>query len=506
MVNRNTLKAIVVATTCLTPFYAFAQSMGSAVGEAPYNYTNGNEIEFGVMGVVGKNPDQAGRYNGLTTNGINAIGQFDFSGSSPWDSGRTWYYNFTGENLVFQTGTGLGSGISGDGSYISNTSNNLVNSGALNFAFGKQGTWEAGVYYDAISYTGNVIDSLYTLHGNQATLNPGVHLWGGGVGGTTAYTISQLQGTNAMQPVQVGTRRDILGGNFKYLYGDWTFSGALRHEHKEGSMEESFDGPYAGTAFALPIDYTTDRYDLAAAYNTRLNQTLLQYTFSNFHDANTFINLPYPLYYTTGVGLRSAAYSTPPSNSAHYLTLEEAINALPNTRINLNLRAGLEIQGDNFPPQTADPAPPTNYNNGASTLNAMAKVFQGKLSADSHPIANTDARVFYGFDGRQVSLNQYQVFGPGTSPTDNTFATANYVVPQNWLKQNTGAEVGYRIIPQYDTKLTLGYRFDMVNRSNARSARAPLTPERSPCRPGWDPRSMAASPTSMANAAAFSTI
>src|SRR5208282_2114174 len=38
---------------------------------------------------------------------------------------------------------------------------------------------------------------------------------------------------------------------------------------------------------------------------------------------------------------------------------------------------------------------------------------------------------------------------------------------QDWLKQNTGFEVGYRILPQYDTKLTTGYRFDMVDRSNA---------------------------------------
>ncbi len=74
-------------------------------------------------------------------------------------------------------------------------------------------------------------------------------------------TIPVLSATGAMQPVQTGTRRDILGGTFKYFYGDWTFNGAFRHEYKEGSLEESFIGPWGGTAFALPIDYTTDRYD-----------------------------------------------------------------------------------------------------------------------------------------------------------------------------------------------------------------------------------------------------
>ena len=37
----------------------------------------------------------------------------------------------------------------------------------------------------------------------------------------------------------------------------------------------------------------------------------------------------------------SAAYSTPPSNTAQYLTFLAATNAVPNTRINLNLRVGL---------------------------------------------------------------------------------------------------------------------------------------------------------------------
>ena len=60
-----------------------------------------------------------------------------------------------------------------------------------------------------------------------------------------------------MLPLQTGTRRDIIGGDFKYLWGDWTFTGAFRHEHKEGSMEELFDGAYGGTAFAMPINSDT---------------------------------------------------------------------------------------------------------------------------------------------------------------------------------------------------------------------------------------------------------
>ncbi len=164
MVNRNALKAIIVAATCLTPLAAFADDLGSNISEG--------EVGIGVMGVMGKNSDQAGRYNGLTTTGVDAIGEFDFRGGSPWNSGGAGYFNLTGDNLVFQGGTGLSNGLGGcssscGDSYLSNTNNRLANSGEVNFNFGKQGTWETGVYYDAISYTGNVIDSLYTVNGQQ---------------------------------------------------------------------------------------------------------------------------------------------------------------------------------------------------------------------------------------------------------------------------------------------------------------------------------------------------
>ena len=397
MVYRNTLKAVAMATACLMPVAAFAGDAGSG-GEAQYN----NQISFGLMGLMGKNADQAGRYNGLNTTGVDLIGQFALHGRPKWNPDGTWYYDFTGDNLVVQTGTGLGG-------FTTDTTNNLANSGSVNLSLGKQGTWEGTLYYDAISYTGNVIDSLYSVDGGQATLHPGLTPWGGVTDGGPAtaltkahYTIPVLNATGAMLPVVTGTRRDIFGGNFNYIDGNWTFTGAVRHDHRSGSMEESFTGPWGGTAFALPIDYTTDRYDAAVAYSTPLNQASLQYTFSRFQDDNSFVNLPYPFSNTAAPFRLSAAYSTPPSNDAHYLTLLAATNMVQKTRINLNVRAGLEMQDDMFPPNTADPAavggvaPWTTLNSylqgtTANSLDDVAKVLQAKVSVDSHPIANLEA-------------------------------------------------------------------------------------------------------------------
>ncbi len=495
MITRNALRAVAVATACLAPLVASAQDFSlepTATPDAPAapaapttigTAVNG-DIQIGGMGVMGQNANQAGRYNGLNTTGFDAvIGEFNLGTRDSWESGGTRYFMLNGNNLVFQTGN-----VSTSNGFGSGANNRLANNGSVELKTGQQGTWGFDAYYDAITYTGNVIDSVYDVNGSQASLNGSLTPFGGAtaskVGAHTAFTIPQLQATNALQGVQTGTRRDIFGGNFKYTDGDWTFTGAIRHEHKEGSMEDSFDGPWGGTAFALPVDYDTTRYDASIAYTTHLFQGSLQYTFSQFTDNNLFVSLPYPTSNTAAPFQRTAAYSTPPSNEAHYVTIMLASNIIPLTRINLNARVGVEKQDDTFAPNTADPSGANLIGANLIGLNSAlqgttagspditATVYQLKVSAASHPFANADTRVWYGIDGRNVTLNQYKVFtgGTGGSAADTTPGGATnfaFVVPQDWLKQNAGAELGYRIIPEYDTKLTIGYRLDAVDRSNA---------------------------------------
>ena len=87
--------------------------------------------------------------------------------------------NSDGDNLVFQTGNNLGTGIGSGGGWASTTTNSLANAGSLGFNAGDQGTWEANINYNAITYTGNVIDSIYTMSGNQGFLNSPLVPFGG---------------------------------------------------------------------------------------------------------------------------------------------------------------------------------------------------------------------------------------------------------------------------------------------------------------------------------------
>ena len=67
-----------------------------------------------------------------------------------------------GSNLIYQTGNHLGTGIGSDSNWASNTHNGVANNGFLGVKLRRSGQLGGGTYYDTITYTGNVIDSLYT--------------------------------------------------------------------------------------------------------------------------------------------------------------------------------------------------------------------------------------------------------------------------------------------------------------------------------------------------------
>lgn len=483
MMQKLTFCAVALSGVCLLPFAAMAQD-----NTAPP--TQLNEISLGMQWVGGTNTGLYGRYNGFTTQGFDVLGGFVFQNRDPWDSGKTFYYNVTGLNLDFQTGDRLAKSFH-DSTYTSSTSNNLGPTAEISVRFGNQGTWGIAADYDAVSYTGNIINSIYTVNGTSGVLNDNLAAWGGATndplkkGTTTAFTTTTLSPYE--HPFQVGTRRDIFQFGGQYILDDWTINVNVGHEHKEGTLEESLRETYGGQAFTMPVDYDTDRFDLSAAYNLPDFQAVLRYTYSRFTDNDLAISLPYPVSIATlsassGPYAQTGLYSAPPSNSAHYVTAMLSDKVSPGTRINLNGRFGVELQNSTFPANSADPnlsstlGNPTyawfknlnsaNQGTSAFSPDAVAWVYQGNFAITSNLATDLDGRASYSFDGRSVHLNQYQVWIGGSSP-DATANTAVYVVPQNWFKQTAKLEIDYRILPASNTKLTAGYSFNDTNRGNA---------------------------------------
>jgi hypothetical protein len=495
MMQKLTFCAVALTGTCLLPPVAMAQDNSSAASPTQTAASTSSPAQFseftlGTQWVGGANTGQYGRYNGFTEQGLDVLLGFTVQKRAPWDSGKTWYYDITGLNLNFQTGNRLAKGFE-DKSYSSSTSNKLGPTAEISVSFGDQGKWGITAGYDAISYTGNIINSIYTVDGTTGMLNNNLAAWGGATndplhkGTTTAFTTLTL--TPAEKPFQVGTRRDTLQLGGQYILGDWTFSTNIRHEHREGTLEESLRATYGGMAFTMPVDYDTDRFDLSAAYNLPDFQALIQYTYSRFTDNNVAVSLPFPasiatLSASSGPYAQTALYSAPPSNSAHYVTAMLVDKVSPGTRISLNGRLGVELQNSTFPANSGDPnlssalGNPTyawfknlnglNQGTSATSPDAVAWVYQGNITVTSKLATDLDGRASYSFDGRNVHLNQYQVWIGGSSP-DATANTAVFVVPQNWFKQTATVEVGYRILPASNTKVTVNYSFNDTSRGNA---------------------------------------
>lgn len=479
--------AAALTSVCLSPLAATAQDQ-----TAPP--TQSTEIDLGAQWVGGSNTGLYGRYNGFTEQGFDVLDGFSVQNRPAWDSGKTFYFDVTGLNLDFQTGNRLAKGFH-DSTYANSTGNDLGPTAEISVSFGDQGKWGVTADYNAISYTGNIIDSIYTVNGATGTLNNGFPAWGGATnaplhaGPITSYTTTTL--SPAEQQFQVGTRRDILQFGAQYILGDdWTINTNVRHEHKEGTFEESYYGAYGGMAFTMPVDYDTDRFDVSASYNTPDLQAVLQYAYFRFTDNDLGVSLPSPvsiasLSASSGPYAQTSLYATPPSNSAHYVTAMLGDNLTPKTRITLNGRFGVELQDNTFPANSGDPnlsstlGNPTytwfsnlnslNQGTSAASPDEVAWIYQGNFAVTSELATHLDGKVSYSFDGRDVHLNQYLVYDGGHGPdaTANPASPPNYVVPQNWFNQTAKVELGYLILPESNTKLTANYSFNDINRTNA---------------------------------------
>ena len=448
MIIRKTFKAAALASVCLLPLVGVAQAADDTGFDLPEAMPNTQELKRisdqpaetnneVTVGVRGQSSTSAvfGRYNGDFREGGSLIGNFRLSGRDDWRGSDTYFYDLTGSDLKFGP----------------NGSFDMAPNSSVNLRVGNQGTWGLTAGYDAITYVQS--DSFKTAYDKNGTLVNGL-----GRGNSTLIASSRLA-TDV-----VGTRRDRGSVGLNYNLGDWLFTSGLMHDHKEGTMEQSLT---LGTnvAFLQPINYDTDRFDIAAAFNTKRLQSKIVYTFSNFRDNNSMLVLTPLVNPTTTV---PAEYSLPPDNMAHQLAAQIGYNLTDVTRLNANLSYGVQLQNQDFVPQ--------NYpgfsgggaaaGNNQNSLNGMVQTFFGNFAMTSRPLPKTDFRASYTIDSRQNNTpGQYNVLGDRADSTTVTAYTLRNAVASSWTKQTAQVEAGYKVLDS--TKLTVGYIYRDTDRTEA---------------------------------------
>jgi MtrB/PioB family decaheme-associated outer membrane protein len=460
MTKRHSLRAVLLAGACLAPLAAAAQDydIGGAATITPPVREFDNSVDFGIRYQNNSSP-VFGRYNGYPDKGFSTFGGFDLNWRPAPNTDDTFFFSATGRNVDFEhDGLGKTSGVAPEGE--------------VNASFGQQGTWKAKLFYDAITYTGQTFFTPYDKDGGLAA---GLVPFGGATRTAAGAIGSTYYVTHPLPEIETtaGTRRDIVGGNGKYIYGDWTVLAGVRHEHKEGTLAQTMyqsGGGFSGTPFLEPVSYDTDRYEASLAYNTKRLQAQLGYVYSKFTDANSAFSVPYFVTGSTSAAPQlTAQYSLPPSNDAHYVTGTAGYNLTNTTRITGGFRVGIESSNSPLGTGTATPgstlAAAYNFSNLAanpSTSDQLAETYNGRLQVTARPISKLELKASYGVDGRSLISNPVTLFEVAR-PEAGASTTPNTIGSQDWTKQKVQLEAGYRIIPS--TKVTLGYQYDNVDRS-----------------------------------------
>jgi len=489
---RRAFRAAVLTGVCLAPFAAEAQDFDignteAAPPPAPPPVYN-NEIDVGARW-QNLNSFRYGRYNGYPDSGGYFTGGFHLLQSQPWDSEDTRYWEAGGSELNL-------------------SSDHPLPNSSLYFKGGQRGSWSVGAFMDRTAWYGS--DSFQTIYNPNGTFrNPGLipgNLAGSQTGPASAAgenNSAALAGFLTNSPTSL--QRTKFGGNaFIQLAPDWTFTGQMEHEHKEGTQEQSmlfgsgknaqaqgYNGTNAAWAglgappvansgnlvyFPQPINYDTDRYTATLGYTRPQLQAQLAYTLQVFTDNNSSVNLvdPFPSTAigtggpassaTSGNNLGSAgiiqgAYALPPSNMTNMVKGLFAYNLNPTTRINANASYGVTQQTDGFVAMTLNPNTTAVPHLPASNFDGKMESAFGNLAITTSPIRPLELRASYTIDSRANKSPQEQItfIENDRAATSSAQWTTLNNAPYSFLSQLAKIEATYRILPQ--TKGTLGYSY-----------------------------------------------
>jgi len=443
------------------------------------------EVTFGVGGVSDTSSD-FGRYNGMPKSGVGVLGGWNVQTRDPWDSGGTHYLISTGTDINFGFGKS-------------------APEANANLKIGDQGRWGVSATYDAMTYTAtdhftSILDrtgalspayqTALTANGlyfNNVTTAPVAASKYGSFNASTHLATSNpvtVYGPGAQLLGTVGTRRDKGTVEGSVDQGNWQFSTAISREHKDGTLEQAMTtgGNNAGmVTFPMPINYDTDTFVVAAAYNISDLQAKLSYEYSDFTDHNhlgyMFQGWNFAAYKNVAVTpntytsyAKSGDYSLPPSNRAHTITGEVGYTIDPTTRLYGNIVYGLQLQNDPFPAATslgyfglpAAASLQAQLASNPTSLDGLVQTFFGNVALTSRPVSNLDIRVSYTIDVRDPHTHAMWIYG---DPTDTTALKFREAVPESWTKQDFVVTAGYHITPS--TRVTVGYTFRDAHRGNA---------------------------------------
>ncbi len=226
--------------------------------------TSDNEIDFGLGGIWRHEHRPVRPLQRLHRGGPRRAVRFHSVTRDAWDSGGTRYYIFTGSDINFQFGDNLGTGAVSRTAPGGMPDQQLQGQRLFEPDRQRPGAERLGeastsairdIGGSSAITTRSPTPATSSTRSIRSTATPGLSTAASRPGAerlltTAARDLSPLPTPAPGSPRRASDRTRWARGatssalTGKYTWNDWTITGALRHEHKEGTVEESFDGAY----------------------------------------------------------------------------------------------------------------------------------------------------------------------------------------------------------------------------------------------------------------------
>lgn len=324
---------------------------------------------------------------------------------------------------------------------------------SLEMQGGRQGLYELSLLYDELSH--HISDSASTPYigsGEDQLTLPAGWVSGGNTGAMTALA-------GSLTDVELETSRKQIGvGAMVIPFRKWQTSLNYLHETKEGKRKIAGSFYFNSAELVQPVDYTTDKVDVAAAYSGQAWQARLAYHTSTFKNENESLTWENP-YTPIVAGADQGELALAPDNQFHQVLASLAVSVGETSQAMVDIASGSMTQNQDFLDPTLNtslavaPLPAASLDGRVDTKNANMKWVtrfgeRFKINA-SYQFSDRD---------NKTPQNNYEWV-----TTDSSIATPRTNLPYSYTRSTYKLSAEHK--PTTTTKVSAGYGSQQYERT-----------------------------------------
>lgn len=285
--------------------------------------------------------------------------------------------------------------------------------------------------------------------------------------GYPAATSAAMPLATTLQPVDIGFKKKRLDISAAVLsFQDWTYRFSFTRDLRDGTRPLTTAFFATAQQLVAPVDHTTDRVEVSAAYATRTMQATVAYQISRFSNGHESLRFENPFSPVLGASLGQLALA--PSNQMHQIVATAGLEIMPQVRASADVAYGRLTQDAGFLPSTQNSTLAPNVPTlPAASLDGKVDTFNANLRLTATPLNDLRVNASYAHNARenktdtaaypQVAADTFLRGSRSNVPfsfTQDRFKLGADYRGFTSLKLSAGAEQDYRSRPYHEVVTT----------------------------------------------------